>query len=96
MCCNDDPYVALLARVKRDEELNKECWAYLGRSWADVQRSWDPASHRQEKRYNVRMDRNIAHKVIASVVIVVVAAFLASTVHPVLALIALLAILLWV
>lgn len=51
----------------------------------------EPDPKRRPSRYHGRM----AHKVIATIVILVVAAFLAGTVHPVLGLVALLALLLW-
>lgn len=50
-----------------------------------------PPPERRPSRYHGRM----AHKVIATIVILVVAAFLAGTVHPFLGLVALLALLLW-
>lgn len=68
---------------------------YLGRSWADVMRSWDPDSYRRPERYTQTMNSSLAPRVLGSIFVIVVACILGGAVHPALYLLALVALLFW-
>lgn len=73
------------------QQLDDESWHYLGQSWARTQEQWDPS---RPARYHRRMIP-FAQKVAATIVVLVVACLLASGVHWLFLLLALLVLPLW-